>query len=522
VYWSGNTLDYAFAGFTYTASIEWSAGKTRRRMMLGETVETPDEIWSDDLLGRRKEAEDLIGYLECVVARPSTREDSHAHVLAVDTSYGQGKTFFLRRLARHMALTHAVAFVDAWTDDLEDEPMVALAATLEKALAPWVEKSPAVEKGLAQFRSKAGRVAKIVGSGLAKRGVGFLITQGAAEALAGELARADETGKDINKDALKGAGTGIVDDVTTALSEATEPSMEVRIARFREGQAAIQDMKAGLDRIVQALVDAGMQLPITIVIDELDRCRPTYAIKLLEEVKHLFDVSGVAFVLGIYGQQLSHSVTAAYGGGFDGAGYLRRFFNRRYALKDAALKPLIEKLLVELNIPANRLAYPPVRAAGSTIDMTEAPAVISAYMTAYNLKARDAFEVMEMLQTCVALTAPHPILLPYILPLIAAHLKDVSWHSLEIVNPPTWKFEVTSGPYGEKRSEIGLNDLAQEMYNAATSNQRELMRVINEDDASWGYRSIAELRFINGLDDSYARPNNYFKLLSTVQRFSSS
>ncbi|WP_294329810.1 P-loop NTPase fold protein [uncultured Sphingomonas sp.] len=99
-------------------------------------METIDEIWGGDLFNRREEAEDLIGYLESVTTRPSIRDEGHAHVLAVDASYGLGKSYFLRRLARHMALEHAVAFVDAWVDDLEDQPMVALVATLDKALEP--------------------------------------------------------------------------------------------------------------------------------------------------------------------------------------------------------------------------------------------------------------------------------------------------------------------------------------------------------------------------------------------------
>lgn len=126
-------------------------------------MRTLDEIWAGDLLGRRAEAEDLMGYLESVVARPSVREDGHAHVLAVDARYGEGKTFFLRRFAGHMAATeHPVAFVDAWVDDLEDEPLVALTATLQKAMEPYTAEHPAVRARLAAFTRQAGRVGAIV------------------------------------------------------------------------------------------------------------------------------------------------------------------------------------------------------------------------------------------------------------------------------------------------------------------------------------------------------------------------
>ncbi|MBO9712977.1 P-loop NTPase fold protein [Sphingomonas sp.] len=482
-------------------------------------METLDEIWDGDLLGRRGEAEDLVGFLESVTARPSIREDGHAYVLAVDASYGQGKTFFLRRLARHMAATeHAVAFVDAWVDDLEDEPMVALAATLETALEPWIEKDRDVAEGLARFRAKAGRVAKIVGTGLLKRGVGFLITQGAAEALGSELDKAGEVARDIDKDALKGAGAGMVDDAAKALGEIATPSMEARIQRFREGQQAIREMKEGLGEIVEALVAAGMKLPVTIIIDELDRCRPTYAIKLLEEVKHLFDVAGVAFVLGLHGEQLAHSVTAAYGTGFDGNAYLRRFFSRRYALRDAPLKPLIDKLFQDLVIPTQRLVHPPIVSTSSLVpDSYDASSFIAAYMDAYGLKARDAFQLMEMLQTSAALTASNKLLLVYLIPLIIAHMTNVSLPTSDQADP---KWHVAIARTNKSPALWHPDKLAAEIDKARRLHDEELENV-SSSPANLINPMIARIRS-NLPDDSYARPENYRRLIQTAKRFTSS
>ncbi|WP_321339696.1 P-loop NTPase fold protein [Breoghania sp.] len=163
-------------------------------------MEELGDVWTDDLFDRQSEADDLVGYLESVVGRPPIREDSHAHVMAIDTAYGHGKTFFLRRLDRHLKATkHVSAYVDAWVDDLEDQPMVALAATLECALSPWAGDSNAIAEGLREFKSKAGKVAKIVGLGLAKRAAGFIITQGAAEAVGEVLSEAKEDTREAVK-----------------------------------------------------------------------------------------------------------------------------------------------------------------------------------------------------------------------------------------------------------------------------------------------------------------------------------
>ena len=67
--------------------------------------------------------------------------------------------------------------------------------------------------------------------------------------------------------------------------------------------------------------------PLIIVIDELDRCRPLYAIELLEAAKHLFSVDNVIFVLAVNRRELGHSIKAIYGNEFNSQEYLRRFID---------------------------------------------------------------------------------------------------------------------------------------------------------------------------------------------------
>lgn len=483
-------------------------------------METLDEIWAGDLFDRRREADDLVGYLESVAGRPPIREDGHAHVLAVDTAYGHGKTFFLRRLDRHLKATdHVSAYVDAWGDDLEDQPMVALAATLDRALEPWTEKHGAVADGLADFKSKAGRIAKIVGIGLAKRGAGFLITQGAAEALGNELAKASDSTKDRAEDALKDGGAALIEDVTTALTPAMTPSMDSRIARFREGQAAIQAMKDSLDRVVKALVETGMKLPITIIVDELDRCRPNYAIKVLEEIKHLFDVQGVAFVLGIHGRQLGHSVSAAYGQSFDGAAYLRRFFNRRYSLKASSLTTLVRYLIDQLGIDVRRFDHPPTYELGSVRRMpTDQPALIASYLELYNLTARDAFAIMEALQTAMALTGDARVQLAYLLPLIIT--RHAGADDLLLPNKSaSWEYVLYGGfASNDELPRFSFKDFLTAVDQAAAMSDSELSRLINQGE-NVPARLVVDYDFRNG-SDSYRLLQNYRELVRAVARFS--
>jgi hypothetical protein len=71
---------------------------------------------------------------------------------------------------------------------------------------------------------------------------------------------------------------------------------------------------------------------LVIVVDELDRCRPDYALNLLEVIKHFFNVENVHFVLGVNLTELENSVRARYGAGVNASKYLQKFYNVRMPL----------------------------------------------------------------------------------------------------------------------------------------------------------------------------------------------
>jgi len=71
---------------------------------------------------------------------------------------------------------------------------------------------------------------------------------------------------------------------------------------------------------------------IVIMIDELDRCRPTFAIELLEIIKHFFDTGKYLFILSVCMKQLRESVRQIYGNNFEEDGYFRRFIDYEFSL----------------------------------------------------------------------------------------------------------------------------------------------------------------------------------------------
>lgn len=71
---------------------------------------------------------------------------------------------------------------------------------------------------------------------------------------------------------------------------------------------------------------------IVIFIDELDRCRPSYAVKLLERIEHYFINDRITFVFSANLEQLQHTIKNFYGNDFDACRYLDRFFDLRVSL----------------------------------------------------------------------------------------------------------------------------------------------------------------------------------------------
>lgn len=74
---------------------------------------------------------------------------------------------------------------------------------------------------------------------------------------------------------------------------------------------------------------------LLIIIDELDRCKPEYAVRLLERIKHYFSNDRITFVFSLNIEELQHTVKCFYGEGFDACRYLDRFFDYRISLPPA-------------------------------------------------------------------------------------------------------------------------------------------------------------------------------------------
>lgn len=92
---------------------------------------------------------------------------------------------------------------------------------------------------------------------------------------------------------------------------------------------------------------------LVIFVDELDRCSPSYAVRLLERIKHYFSNSQITFVFSVNISELQHTIKKYYGHDFDGARYLDRFFDLRVQIPKIDLS----KYYSQLNFSARDYAW---------------------------------------------------------------------------------------------------------------------------------------------------------------------
>lgn len=99
---------------------------------------------------------------------------------------------------------------------------------------------------------------------------------------------------------------------------------------IKESKNKEQQIKDFLNTILE---EKGNRL--IIFIDELDRCKPAYAVNLLERIKHYFSNDNITFVFSVNTKELQHTIKKYYGEGFDAGRYLERFFDLRISLPPA-------------------------------------------------------------------------------------------------------------------------------------------------------------------------------------------
>lgn len=217
--------------------------------------------------------------------------------IGIDAPWGEGKTWFGQHWkAKLQADGHKVAYIDAFAHDFVDDPFLLVAAELSTLLQGASATSAIAKKAGGVMRSLAPLATKAVInlSGRVLMGVGNL---------EGEIS-----------EAVKAA--------TEASAGKAEKWLEKAVASFEAEKRSLRAFRATLAEAV-----GKEEKRVVVLIDELDRCRPSFAVSMLERIKHLFDVENLVIVLLLNRDQLEKAIRGVYGEGLDGAAYLGKFVN---------------------------------------------------------------------------------------------------------------------------------------------------------------------------------------------------
>lgn len=251
-----------------------------------------------DLLKRNK---DLVRFYDLILAQEG------ASSIAIDGRWGSGKTFFVKQSMslinaknslsdmdeeKRSDIIYALPFpkrtedvpenydvaiyYDAWENDNDTDPVLSLVYEIIKQL------------GIEYAFNDDSNVFKLAGSVL--------------EAL---------TGRNIN---------GIIENLKS----------ENPLTKIREEKDLHENI---INFFTELLAERGNRL--VVFIDELDRCKPSYAVQLLERIKHYLCDERITFVYSVNLGELQHTIKHYYGDTFDACRYLDRFFDMRISLPPA-------------------------------------------------------------------------------------------------------------------------------------------------------------------------------------------
>lgn len=222
---------------------------------------------------------------------------SEGFVLAINNKWGTGKTTFVKMWKQELENKgYKTVYFNAWENDFEDNPLTALMGELKTLTSESTE--PKFKKTL----KKAATISKHLLPLLAK-------------AVADKYLETDNI-----KEAMVGLSKGLSD------------IFENEVKEYAQKKKGIEDFKDSLSEFVS---DTSEEKPLVFIVDELDRCRPNYAVSILEQIKHFFSVPNIVFVLSIDKEQLGNAVKGVYGSdSIDSEEYLRRFIDLEYSIPD--------------------------------------------------------------------------------------------------------------------------------------------------------------------------------------------
>lgn len=340
--------------------------KTFQKLKLLE-IDT-ENPWSDDILDRRIVFEYLYELL--LKSEPPL-------VFAIDSDWGTGKSFFMDRFAATVSTRHPTVTFNAWKNDFSSDAFFSFYSEIYGQLSDSKRYKQGAKGAITKFAKIGGRLALQTFPIILKGGLKYIL---------------GESGLSFLKDLFS-------TDTEKKVIDKVEKLSESAIKKHLEKKKTVPEFQEALTQTIDNLVEANENLnkPLFILIDELDRCRPTYAIQLLESIKHIFSTKDAIFILAIDKSQISHSLKTQYGTEMDASAYLARFIDQTYKLPKPSYSQFATLLMKRIPLdPARFQKYS--LGISSSSDFLD---IISALAAAHRVSLRDFEQVYSRIRAAI-------------------------------------------------------------------------------------------------------------------------
>lgn len=247
-----------------------------------------------DLLNRQGIIEQLMQLLNIIA------DNRSSCTFALNGTWGTGKTFVLNRLMKQLldyqdGEKFFVFHYNCWQYDYYEEPLIAIVA----AMLDSVDQET------------------------------HLFSQNLREKAKQGMAAAKPVLERIAKDFIKKKVGIDITDLVTLFEDGAEA-----LGEYNDGEADAHDydkyysFRKAIASAQEGIRSLTQDRTVVVIVDELDRCLPDYAIKVMERLHHLFSgIQNSAVILAVDKSQLDNTVQQIFGTNTDTTKYLTKFID---------------------------------------------------------------------------------------------------------------------------------------------------------------------------------------------------
>lgn len=266
---------------------------------------------------------------------------NHHLVISVSGDWGTGKTYLAKNWHKYLEeQKYFTCYIDAHKKDYAEDPLLIIMSEIENYVNKYMKEENGVVKEA--FKNVKDKFLPFLASGIktvGKIGASILLP----DIIFSNMSKIIDN---IDGEKLKEIIKGSIDEYNNKKDSRIEEYYD----NIKAYSKNIEEFKNELEKFA-----ATFNKPVVIFIDELDRSNPKFVIKLIEQLKHIFEIPNLAFILTVNKKELSNTIKGIYGSEMDGYAYYKKFTTHDFTLypieklNDDNLKTFIEETMKKYN-----------------------------------------------------------------------------------------------------------------------------------------------------------------------------